>query len=164
MDTEKRMNHFLEGSLNRDMSQGILKETVFFLHTIGAGAFLMFLYDVLRIIRRLMKHENCWVALEDIVYWFVCGVLMFLLIFQENDGIIRGFAIGGFIGGMILYHETVSSYFVQGVSFLLNKIIQFSLTIFKIILSPFRKMTKKLYKFLEKFKKKLKKLIKRVKI
>lgn len=146
------------------MSQGILKETVFFLHTIGAGAFLMFLYDVLRIIRRLMKHENYWVALEDILYWFLCGVYMFLLIFRENDGIIRGFAIGGFAGGMILYHETISSYFVQGASFLLNKIIQIVIKIFRIILTPFRKMTKKLYKFLEKFKNKLKKLIKRVKI
>ncbi|RDU24488.1 spore cortex biosynthesis protein YabQ [Anaerosacchariphilus polymeriproducens] len=146
------------------MSQGILKETVFFLHTIGAGAFLMFLYDILRIIRRLMKHEKYWVAFEDIVYWCVCGVLMFILIFRENNGIIRGFAIGGIIGGMILYHETVSSYFVQGASFLLGKILQFILKIFKIILNPFRKMAKKIYKLLEKLKNKLKNLFKRGKI
>lgn len=146
------------------MSPGIVKETDFFLRSIGSGIFLMFLYDILRIIRRLMKHEHHLIALEDIVYWCICGVLMFLLIFRENDGNIRGFAIGGIIGGMILYHETVSSYFVQGATFLLSKILFFLFRVLGILLRPFKAVGKRISKLFPKLKNGLKNFIKRVKI
>ena len=51
------------------MSEGIGMEAYFLCHAIVLGAGLLLLYDLLRILRRLMPHKKLPVALEDIVYW-----------------------------------------------------------------------------------------------
>ncbi|MBQ1271529.1 MAG: spore cortex biosynthesis protein YabQ, partial [Clostridia bacterium] len=40
-------------------------------------------------------HGNVWIGIEDICYWFFCTGVVFLLLYQGNDGRMRGFAFLG---------------------------------------------------------------------
>ena len=64
---------------------------------------MMISYDVIRIFRRLIPHGTAAVAVEDILYWFICGVSIFRMLYLENSGAIRGFAIAAVVLGMLLY-------------------------------------------------------------
>ena len=85
------------------MSEGILLELQFFFRAFVWGVLMMILYEGIRIFRRLIRHSVFAVAVEDILYWIVCGILIFRMLYLENSGTIRGFAIAAVILGMILY-------------------------------------------------------------
>lgn len=100
------------------MSGEIVKEWHFWLVSIAAGAFLAFVYDVLRLFRRLVRHGRFAVDLEDILYWTACFGLSFTLLYYGNNGVIRFAAVFGAAVGMFVYTVTVGRFFV-GVSYLI---------------------------------------------
>lgn len=78
-------------------------ELQFFFRAFVWGILMMVLYDLIRIFRRLIRHSVLAVAVEDVLYWIVCGILIFRMLYLENSGAIRGFAIAAVVLGMILY-------------------------------------------------------------
>lgn len=76
------------------------------------GAGLMFLYDILRIIRIVIKHSIVIISIEDVLYWIVAGVLMFMLLYKEDAGSIRWFAVALTAGGMLIYNSGISRFVV----------------------------------------------------
>ncbi|MBR6637872.1 MAG: spore cortex biosynthesis protein YabQ [Lachnospiraceae bacterium] len=76
------------------------------------GAGLMFLYDILRIARIVIPHSIAVLSIEDIIYWMIAGVLMFLLLYKEDAGSIRWFAVAVTALGMIVYNFAVSRFTV----------------------------------------------------
>ena len=85
------------------MSEGILFELQFFFRAFACGVLMMILYGGLRIFRRLVRHSVFAVAAEDVMYWIACGILIFRMLYLENSGTIRGFAILAVVLGMLLY-------------------------------------------------------------
>ena len=69
------------------------QELLFFCRTFLAGVFLAVCYDVLRIIRRIIVHTSFWTGIEDIFYWCFTGVFLFFVIYTENNGVIRSYAL-----------------------------------------------------------------------
>ncbi|HAU87894.1 MAG TPA: spore cortex biosynthesis protein YabQ [Lachnospiraceae bacterium] len=98
-------------------------EVRLFLSSVLWGIGLVILYDCLRIFRRTVKHNKIWAGLEDVLYWTVCAVLIFRMMYRINDGAIRGFAIVGVVIGMVLYHYSVSEFFVQTITLVIHKCI-----------------------------------------
>lgn len=78
------------------------------------GAFLMFSYDVLRILRIFIRHKNLVVGIEDILYWIYAGAMTFNLLYGENDGKLRAYAVAGVFAGMVLYDRLFSRVLVKG--------------------------------------------------
>lgn len=72
------------------------------------GAGLMALYDLLRLFRILAPHGKLWTGLEDGAYWLLSGCATFLLLFWQNEGSLRWYAVAGVLGGMLLYSAAVS--------------------------------------------------------
>ena len=118
-------------------------ENIFLFYALLMGIFITFIYDILRIIRRVIPHGVIWVSLEDIVFWIYCGVKVFLLMYHESNGTLRWFAILGALAGMILYKKTVSPFFVKYVSLLLRKILMLMGKIGKFMIKPFILILKK---------------------
>lgn len=87
------------------------------LHLFGlsvlTGIGLMVVYDCLRIFRLLIRHGTIWTGLEDIEYWIVCAVTVFYLLYRENDGQIRWYAVGCIFAAMIFYNRWVSIFFLK---------------------------------------------------
>ncbi len=118
-------------------------ENIFLFYALLMGIFITFIYDNLRIIRRVIPHGALLVSLEDIVFWIYCGVKVFLLMYHESNGTLRWFAILGALVGMILYKKTVSPFFVKYVSRLFQKILMIIGKIGNIMIKPFILVIKK---------------------
>lgn len=119
------------------MNQALSIELSFFLISVLCGAILLLVYDIFRILRRIIKHNGGFVALEDLLFWVGASLFIFVMLFKENDGIIRGFAIIGMTAGMLLYHYILSDIIVN----LVTKLIQ---TLFR----PFAIVLRKIKSFL----------------
>ena len=87
------------------MSQNIINEVTFFLHSFMMGIVITFMYDGFLILRRLIKHSDILVSLEDMVFWIACAIGVFYMLYEENNGILRWFAVFGAALGMIVYKK-----------------------------------------------------------
>lgn len=117
------------------------------------GFFIGFGYDWLRVFRRIIKHFNFFIQLEDILYWLFSALLLFLVMLMQNYGEIRFFLILGDFIGMILYFCIVSPLFLSISMAVVNLIKKILALIFKAISFPFKIFAKFLkipYHFLDK--------------
>lgn len=96
------------------ISPEIPRQAFLFLMAVGTGAGMLLVYDMLRIFRRIVKHRTPGIAVEDMIFWIACAFWLFRLMYQENDGSIRGFIILGAFLGMLLYNLGCSSLIVKG--------------------------------------------------
>lgn len=103
----------------------IEQEVRFLLYSFFTGIFLLVLYDGLRIIRRIFPHGKCATFWGDFFFWLFGGLVVFLMCYEVNDGIIRGFSLMGIAVGMLAYHFGPSELIVVGVSYVPLKIKRF---------------------------------------
>ena len=125
------------------------------------GMVLFFLYDILRIFRRIVLHGAIWVGIEDFLYWLLCTGAVFILLYQENDGMVRGFALGGVALGMLLYFLLLSRFVIKINVLILKAVLGIVGKILCILFSPILWIFKKIWRF---FRKQLKKLCRAVKM
>ena len=76
------------------------------------GMGLAFIYDIIRIARRLFRHWDWLVDLEDLLYWIFTGWAVFQTLFVFNRGALRGYAFLGLFVGVLLYSLTLSRIFL----------------------------------------------------
>ena len=87
------------------MILGIEKELSVFLQAALAGNLVYLAYLVIRVFRRIVRHNLFWVSLEDALFWIAMGFYLFSEIYQTSNGTIRWyFVLGVFAGGMITHH------------------------------------------------------------
>lgn len=133
------------------MNKAITFELEFFLISILWGAIILLVYDGFRIFRRLIKHNEIFLATEDLIFWVAASVFIFAMMYQQNNGIIRGFSVMGMAIGMILYHYILSELIVSMITKLLNTLfrpITFAIKQIKRMLLFIRAKFKKLSNFL----------------
>lgn len=137
------------------VSETIGQEAVFLGTSILVGTVLFLAYDVLRIFRRMVPHGNLWIGIEDFLYWLFCTAAVFVLLYRENDGMVRGFAFGGIVIGMLLYYVTLSRLLIRVNVFLFGKLGGILGKLFGTVLGPPVKIGKKFTVFLIKRLKKV---------
>ncbi|MBQ8527403.1 MAG: spore cortex biosynthesis protein YabQ [Lachnospiraceae bacterium] len=150
------------------MSAEIVNESVFWLYCFLTGMAITMVYDLLRILRRVVKHPYGLVAVEDIAFWIFVSVALFLLLYHMNNGTLRWFAVFGLFAGMFFYKKIFGDFFVGFMSTIIKRILHLVV----LVLSPPLKLVKSaFYKGLNGFKRwwrrsknKLTGNIKRVKI
>ena len=74
------------------------------------GFILMASYDFLRLFRFFVPHGRLWTGIEDFFYWIYAGTATFMLLYEQNDGGLRLYAIVGVLVGMSLYDRIVSRF------------------------------------------------------
>ena len=95
------------------MSQYIISEVTFFLHSFLLGIVITMAYDGFLILRRLVNHNLLLISLEDMLFWIACAIGVFYMLYEENNGILRWFAVFAATLGMILYKKTVSAHIIN---------------------------------------------------
>ena len=141
------------------MSQGIVQEVTFFLHSILMGLIITFAYD-----RKLFRHGKFWMSVEDFIYWFVCGISVFYMLYRENNGVLRWFAVVGAAIGMLFYKLTIRNRFVSIMSTCIYKIMWFVFRVIQVVLKPLKCLfsaIRRCVRFLNKKFKKVKEFIKK---
>ena len=89
------------------MILGIEKELSIFIQAILAGNITYFVYTMLRVFRRILKHNLFWISLEDILYWIGTGLYLFICAYQSSNGSIRWYFVLGVLVGGILTHRII---------------------------------------------------------
>lgn len=125
------------------MSQNIIEEVLFLLYSFLLGVIITFVYDGFLILRRLIKHNTFLVSLEDFIFWIACAVSVFYVLYEENNGILRWFAVLGAGLGMIVYKKTLSPLIINTVSGVLSWIFHILFKVLRVILKPFGFLVKK---------------------
>ena len=92
------------------MSMQIRFEAWLLLLSLLVGCWLMLVYDLLRVLRLMIKHSSFVMGIEAFVYWIYAGPSTFMLLYELNDGGVRMYAVAGVFTGMILYDKIVSRF------------------------------------------------------
>lgn len=90
-----------------------------------SGALITFVYDLLRIFRRAVRHGNMWIGVEDAFFWIWAAFWIFSVLYRENDGSFRSYTLLSMAAGMIIYNRTVSGTFVKIMGKILRKLVLF---------------------------------------
>ncbi len=90
------------------MSAAIWYEVRLFLASLATGAGLMMVYDLLRLFRMICPHSRAGVGAEDLCYGIYCGFVTFGLLYEQNNGALRAYAIAGTVIGMAAYQNFIS--------------------------------------------------------
>ena len=120
------------------MSQDIVQEIIFFLHSILMGLVITFAYDWILVFRKLFTHGRFLISLEDLLYWFVCGIGVFYMLYKENNGVLRWFAVVGAALGMLFYKLTIKYRFINIMAKCIHKIMWFVFRIIQVMLRPLK--------------------------
>lgn len=120
------------------MSQDIVQEITFFLHSILVGVFITFVYDWILIFRKLVKHGTILVSIEDFIFWLACGIGVFYMLYRENNGVLRWFAVVGATLGMLFYKALIKNRFVYIMSTCIHKIMWFVFRVIQVMLRPLK--------------------------
>ncbi len=141
------------------MSAEIINESVFWLYCFVTGIAITVVYDVLRILRNVIKHPYVFIALEDIAFWIFVAVVLFLLLYHLNNGTLRWFAVFGLFLGMIFYKKIFGDILVNFMSTILGRILHLVVdavvTPLKLVKTAFLKLFLQLKRRLTAMKKKL---------
>ncbi len=140
------------------MSQDIVQEITLFLHSILAGLLITFAYDWILIVRELVRHRTVLISIEDFFFWVACGIGVFYLLYRENNGILRWFAVVGATMGMVLYKIIIKKRFVYIMSTCIHKIMCFVCRLILIVLKPIKYAFFAARRFVRFFAKKIKKI------
>lgn len=90
----------------------ILSQIRYFLASFLYGVICFFFYDWLRIFRKLLSHAWVVIALEDILFWLAASIVVFQMILDKNNGILRIFFLVAFGAGMYAYRILAGDRFV----------------------------------------------------
>ena len=71
------------------IAEFLTEELAKILVTILYGVICAIVYDMVRIIRRVLPHGIVAVSVEDILYWMLMSVCTFVMLIKINDGGIR---------------------------------------------------------------------------
>lgn len=131
------------------MSQYIINEVCFLLNSIIMGIIITFIYDFVLIWRRLVRHNLFFISLEDFVFWVTCAIAVFYMLYEENNGILRWFAVFGAALGMMVYKLIIGKHFVQITTTIVQKEIHIIKKICGILFRPIKWILKKVKVFLK---------------
>ncbi len=122
------------------MSREIVQELTFFTHSVLIGLVITFVYDWIRVLRRLFRHGTLLMSVEDLLFWLACGIGVFYMLYRENNGTLRWFAVLGAAVGMFFYKMIVRDTFINIMSTCLHKIMWFVFRVLQIVLKPVKRL------------------------
>ncbi len=140
------------------------KDTLFLLQAVGVGAAITFLYDWLRILRRVIPHKQFAISLEDLFFWFFCAVQVFLWMYRVTNGGMRWFAVAGALMGMWLYKKLFGRIFVEGFSWLLSRMLAILAKVLRVLFKPLKWILARMKSVGGQFSKRKKKIMENFKI
>ncbi len=120
------------------MSQSIIDEVTFLLHSFLMGIVISFVYDGFIILRRLIRHNLFLISVEDLIFWIACAIGVFYMLYEENNGILRWFAVFGATLGMAAYKKSVSPLLVKIMTSVIKRIFHGLFCILRFVFKPVR--------------------------
>jgi spore cortex biosynthesis protein YabQ len=124
-----------------------LNQALNFLCTAGLGFIIGMLYDLFSVILTKIKAGKIVTGAFDVLFWIISTAATFFLFFCFHNSGVEWYLFLGIFLGLILYFFSFGNIFRK----IFLKIIEFTLKLFKILLTPLRfllKMMNKVIQFL----------------
>ena len=84
------------------------REFSIFLHAVLMGMLMLAFYFCFEALRHLFPHKRWMIHIEDISYWCIVSVYLFVQLYHTNNGKIRWVsALGVVIGAVILWKTSL---------------------------------------------------------
>lgn len=80
---------------------GISLEAMIFLYAFLTGMTVFFVYQSLRMFRKLIRHRNFVTGLEDLVFWAAVSGYVFRQMYDTTFGSVRWFFVLGITAGAV---------------------------------------------------------------
>ena len=123
-----------------------------FLLSVGFGALLGILYDIIGIIRLTFTKSVTALYVSDVLFVVLSAFASFLFTLAVTDGEARLFILLGEVTGFFIYYFTFGVIAVHYTEAAADRIKEFFIKVFRIIFAPFRR----LFRFLRLFRRWLK--------
>lgn len=102
-----------------------MQENIMILHALLLGILFSFLYDSIRVSRRLFSHGRWMVHMENLFFWMFCALVVFRFLHREGNGTLRWFAVLSAALGMYVYMKALSRFHLKLSLFLLQPVVRF---------------------------------------
>ena len=123
------------------MILSISGQVIVFLWTTVCGMVIAFVYDIFRIIRKAVKTGSLVISVQDLLFWLIACIIMFVSIYYSNDGELRGFLfLGAFPGVVLMPCSSAGSSW--GPPFIINITVKAVRFLAFILFYPFRLLVK----------------------
>lgn len=132
------------------LSESIYHEIRFLLHSFLLGMIITFVYDNIRVLRRVIRHNTFFVSIEDLIFWIGVAISVFLLQHRENEGVFRWFSVVGAFWGMVLYKGIFSDFYIKNMTILFRRVLKLLYTFFSYLFSPIYLAERKIGNFTKK--------------
>lgn len=108
------------------INEVIIWELYAFAVSFWKGVLLAWIYDNIRVFRRIKRHRTVvFMTVEDVLFGIYAGISVFVMCFEVADGIIRGFILIGIGLGAFLYFRFLSRLYIR-----------YTVSIIKFLLKP----------------------------
>ena len=129
------------------LSQSIYQEIQCLGYSLCLGVIITFVYDNIRVVRRVLRHNNFFISLEDLLFWIAAAIAIFLLQHKENNGVFRWFSIIGAFVGMLLYRKILSNFYIKNMTVILKHLLKWLYVFFSYLFSPIYYLERKVLQF-----------------
>jgi len=120
------------------MLMSTVNQAYVFLSTVYGGIIIGFIYDLYRMIRRIIRPKRFMTGALDMLFWLTTSLVTFIVLYFANGGEVRLYTFLGFILGFTIYMLALSP-FVMGLFYwlygLTKKVLNF---LMRIIMVPIR--------------------------
>ena len=140
-------------SCSNNMSSEIINQIYFLICSVFTGIIITLVYDGIKIIREVIKHNGFFIALEDVLFWIFASLFLFMMLYRVNDGTVRWFSIAGSGVGMWIYKKAAGQYIVEIMSTIINKTLHLVFRFLSLVFSPIKWVVSKVFAVFRKIKK-----------
>lgn len=118
------------------MYSNVSKELVFFITCVAAGFFCAFIYDILRISRRIVRVGDWVVNVEDVLFMVAAALIFFYASYLKNSGEIRWHSFIGGAAGVIVYISAVGNKLLDVSCLLIGLMLRAAAFLLKLLAAP----------------------------
>ena len=128
------------------MNDYTISQAYLFLIFVLNGVLIGLLFDFFRILRKSFKTPDFITYIEDIVFWFLTGLIILYSIFTYNNGELRAYIFIAIFIGIVIYILALSKYIIKINVKIINFIKLITSKIINILMFPLKKILKLLKK------------------
>jgi spore cortex biosynthesis protein YabQ len=120
------------------MTVSISSQAYIFFCTVIGGMVVALIYDLFRIKRKAIKTGNLLTYIEDLLFWILVAVVMFITVYYSNEGELRSYLFLGMLIGIILYALLLSKPIMSSSLFIINVVSKIFKAVWFLVSYPVR--------------------------
>ncbi|NJD01056.1 MAG: spore cortex biosynthesis protein YabQ [Ruminiclostridium sp.] len=102
------------------MTVSVSSQAYVFLCSVAGGVVIALVYDIFRIMRKVIKTGSLFTYVEDLLFWILVAVVMFATVYYSNEGELRSYIFLGTLLGVVLYALLLSKAIMNSSLFIIR--------------------------------------------